>query len=127
VTNLPATAMALRGQELAPYEGRYMAQRINDEGAMEDVVTEMTRHNGWLHGTQTAHGPAGQDEAASEEEDSVQDQSTELGAAFYKQDFALDLDAEGQPIGTRSDFVRGPDGKVLWWRNHGRLYRHQTQ
>ncbi|MET7644173.1 serine hydrolase domain-containing protein [Streptomyces sp. NPDC005426] len=126
VTNLPATAMTLRGEELAPYEGRYMAQRINDEGAMEDVVTELTRHNGRLHGTQTAHGPVGQDEAASEEEDSVQDQSTELGAAFYKQDFALDLDAEGQPIGTRSDFVRGPDGKVLWWRNHGRLFRHQT-
>ncbi|MEU6277772.1 serine hydrolase domain-containing protein [Streptomyces populi] len=126
VTNLPATAMALRGQELAPYEGRYMAQRINDEGAMEDVVTELTPRNGRLHGTQTAHGPAGQDEAASEEEDSVQDQTTELGAAFYKQDFALDLDAEGRPIGTRSDFVRGPDGKVLWWRNHGRLYRHRT-
>ncbi|MEU4875269.1 serine hydrolase domain-containing protein [Streptomyces sp. NPDC021608] len=126
VTNLPATAMALRGQELAPYEGRYMAQRINDEGAMEDVVTEMTRHDGRLHGSQTAHGPAGPDEAASEEEDSVEDPTTELGAAFYKQDFALDLDAEGRPIGTRSDFVRGPDGKVLWWRNHGRLYRHQT-
>ncbi|WP_069766821.1 serine hydrolase [Streptomyces sp. LUP30] len=127
VTNLPATAMALRGQELAPYEGRYMAQRINEEGAMEDVVTEMTRRNGRLHGTQIAHGPVGQDEAASEEEDSVQDPTTELGAAFYKKDFALDLDAEGQPIGTRSDFVRGPDGKVLWWRNHGRLYRHQTR
>ncbi|GGU95520.1 penicillin-binding protein [Streptomyces litmocidini] len=127
VTNLPATAMTLRGQELAPYEGRYMAQRINDEGAMEDVVTELTRHDGRLHGTQTAHGPADQDEAASEEEDSVQDRTTELGAAFYQQDFALDLDAEGRPIGTRSDFVRGPDGKVLWWRNHGRLYRHQTQ
>ncbi|MGW3099591.1 serine hydrolase domain-containing protein [Streptomyces sp. NPDC001102] len=126
VTNLPATAETLNAQELKPYEGRYMAQRINEEGAVEDVVMELTRRNGRLHATQSAHGPAGQDDAASEEEDSAQDQSTELQAAFYKQDFALDLDAEGQPIGTRSDFVRGPDKTVLWWRNHGRLYRHQT-
>jgi CubicO group peptidase (beta-lactamase class C family) len=127
VTNLPATATALNGQEVAPYEGRYMAQRINEEGAVEDTVIELTRHNGRLHGTQTAHVPAGQDEAASDEEDSVHDQTTDLGVAFYRQDFALDLGPEGKAVGTRSDFVRGPDGKVLWWRNHGRLHRHQTQ
>ncbi|MFD5616216.1 serine hydrolase domain-containing protein [Kitasatospora sp. NPDC127060] len=127
VTNLPATTKALSGQELAPYEGRYMAQRINEEGAVEDTVIELTRQNGQLHGTQTAHDPAGRDEAALEEEDSVQDQATEMKVAFYRRDFALDLDPEGRPVGTRTDFVHGPDGKVLWWRNHGRLHRHQTQ
>ncbi|SDO55168.1 Tat (twin-arginine translocation) pathway signal sequence [Streptomyces sp. cf386] len=109
VTNLPAMATTLSGRELAPYEGRYVAERINDEGAMEDVVIEVDRRNGRLRGTQKSQGETG-----------------ELGVAFYRRDFGLDLDADGKQIGTRSDFVRGPDGKVAWWRNHGRLYRHQA-
>jgi hypothetical protein len=36
----------------------------------------------------------------------------------------LVLDATGQPIGTRSDFVREAGGGVAWLRHHGRLYRH---
>jgi len=32
---------------------------------------------------------------------------------------------DGKPTGTRSDFVRGPDGNVAWFRNHGRLYTKQ--
>ncbi|GAA3813991.1 serine hydrolase domain-containing protein [Streptomyces phyllanthi] len=108
VTNLPATSTAMSGQEPAPYEGRYMAQRIDDEGAVEDTVIELHRHDGRLRGTQTTQGQTG-----------------ELGVALYRRDFGLDLDPEGKPIGTRSDFVRGPDGKVAWWRNHGRLHRHQ--
>lgn len=127
VTNLPATAEALSGQELAPYEGRYLAQRINDKGAVEDAVIELARHDGRLRGTQTVKGPAEVPGASSEEEDSVQDQTSEVQVAFYRPGFALDLDPDGRPVGTRSDFVRGPDGKVAWWRNHGRLHRHQTQ
>ncbi|POX55367.1 penicillin-binding protein [Streptomyces sp. Ru71] len=109
VTNLPATPKVLTSEELAPYEGRYIAQRINDKGAVEDTVIELHRHNGQLKGTQT-----------------TQKQITDPGVAFYRKDFGLDLDDEGRPVGTRSDFVRGPDGKVAWWRNHGRLHRHQT-
>ncbi|MFD8305170.1 serine hydrolase domain-containing protein [Streptomyces sp. NPDC059690] len=126
VTNLPATAMSLRGQELAPYEGPYIAQRINEKGDIEDTVIKLSRHNGRLRGTQTTQATPSEAEAASEEEDSSQVQTGEVGAAFYRADFALDLDPDGQPVGTRTDFVRGPDGKVLWWRNHGRLHRHQT-
>ncbi|WP_405798423.1 serine hydrolase domain-containing protein [Streptomyces longwoodensis] len=126
VTNLPATAQVLTGRALAPYEGRYTAQRINDEGAVEDVVVDLARHDGQLRGTRTFHGPSSSD-VAPEEEDAAAAQSSGLGAAFYRPDFTLDLDDEGRPVGTRSDFVRGPDGKVLWWRNHGRLYRHRTE
>ncbi|MFE0523251.1 serine hydrolase domain-containing protein [Streptomyces sp. NPDC058954] len=126
VTNLPATAMSLRGQELAPYEGPYIAQRINAKGDIEDTVIKLSKHNGRLRGTQTTQATPSEAEAASEEEDSSQVQTGEVGAAFYRTDFALDLDPDGQPVGTRTDFVRGPDGKVLWWRNHGRLHRHQT-
>ncbi|MEV8092616.1 hypothetical protein [Streptomyces nigra] len=82
--HLPATALTWRGQELKPYEGRYMAQRINDEGAVEDVVTQLTRENGRLHGTQTAHGPAGQDEPASAEEDSVQESGHRAGSRLLQ-------------------------------------------
>ncbi|WP_218029821.1 serine hydrolase domain-containing protein [Streptomyces rishiriensis] len=127
VTNLPARPTAMSGQELAPHEGRYIAQRINDEGAVEDAVIELTRHDGRLHGTQTVQGPAGKAGVPSDEEDAVQDQTSEVGVAFYRKDFALDLTPDGRPVGTRSDFVRGPDGKVAWWRNHGRLHRHQAQ
>ena len=124
VTNLPATARTFSGPQLAPYEGSYIAQRINDKGAMEDTVITLTQHNGRLRGTQTVQDPSSQ--AAAEEEDAGQSQSSDVGAAFYRADFALDLGSDGQPIGTRSNFVRGPDGKVLWWRNHGRLHRHHT-
>ncbi|MFG2793388.1 serine hydrolase domain-containing protein [Streptomyces sp. NPDC048419] len=127
VTNLPARSTAMSGRELAPYEGRYIAQRINDEGAVEDAVIELTRHDGRLRGTQSAHGPAGKAAVPPDEEDAVQDQTSEVKVAFYREDFALDLTPDGRPVGTRSDFVRGPDGKVAWWRNHGRLHRHQTQ
>lgn len=124
VTNLPATPRFFSGPQLAPYEGSYIAQRINDKGAMEDTVITLTRHNGRLRGTQTVQDPSSQ--ATAEEEDAGQGQSSDVGADFYRADFALDLDPDGRPIGTRSNFVRGPDGKVLWWRNHGRLHRHQT-
>lgn len=126
MTNLPATAKALDGQDLTPYEGRYLAQRIDDKGTVEDVVVELTRHNGRLRGVQTFRSSSGAGQVTSEEEDSDAVQTGELGLAFYRADFALDLGPEGKPVGTRSDFVPGPDGKVAWWRNHGRLYRHQA-
>ncbi|OIJ68475.1 penicillin-binding protein [Streptomyces mangrovisoli] len=128
VTNLPATARTLSEKELAPYEGRYLAQRIGDDGAMEDVVVELIGHEGRLRGTQTFKSStgAGRTTPEEEEEDTAAVQTGEVGAAFYRPDVALDLTPDGTPVGTRSDFVRGPDGKVAWWRNHGRLYRHQT-
>jgi len=48
-----------------------------------------------------------------------------LGLAFYRPDYGLDLGPDDKPVGTRSDFVRGPDGAIAWFRNHGRLYRRQ--
>ncbi|MFD4431226.1 hypothetical protein [Nocardia sp. NPDC058497] len=54
-----------------------------------------------------------------------EDAGSPLGLAFYKPDYGLDLGPDGTPIGTRSDFVRGDDGKIAWFRSHGRLYRRQ--
>jgi len=50
---------------------------------------------------------------------------TRLGLAFYRPDYGLDLGPDNKPVGTRSDFVRGPDGNIAWFRTHGRLFRRQ--
>ena len=48
----------------------------------------------------------------------------ELILAFYRDDFVLTTDPEGQV--KRSDFVRGPDGGVAWFRDGGRIFAHQA-
>jgi hypothetical protein len=51
--------------------------------------------------------------------------TTDFGLAFYRRNFALDLDGDGKPFGTRSDFIRGTGGNVTWFRTHGRIYRRE--
>jgi hypothetical protein len=48
-----------------------------------------------------------------------------LSLAFYRDDYPLTTDAAGQV--SRSDFVRGPGGRVVWYRNKGRLYGVETE
>jgi CubicO group peptidase (beta-lactamase class C family) len=108
VSNLPAEPHALGRREIAQYEGGYVAQQINERGALEDTLVELRGRKGQLHGTLTTSGT-----------------TEHLGLAFYRKDHVLDLDRAGRPIGTRANFVRGADGKVTWWRNHGRLFRRQ--
>ena len=103
VSNLPATPTALTPDQLAPYEGRYVAQAISEAGEQLEIALEFRQRDGQLRETTTG----------------------ELGVAFYRPDYGLELDTTGKPIGTRCDFLRGPDGGVLWWRRKGRLYRHQ--
>ncbi|MBF9068995.1 beta-lactamase family protein [Streptacidiphilus sp. NEAU-YB345] len=110
VSNLPAEPRHLSAAELAPYEGHYLNQRINEAGTWEETHVEFRAQRGRLQGTTTTQG-----------------ETSELGVAFYRRDYGLDLDPSGRPIGTRSDFLRGPDGRVLWWRNHGRLHRRTDQ
>jgi hypothetical protein len=52
-------------------------------------------------------------------------ETADFGLAFYRPNFALDLDGAGKPTGSRSDFIRGADGSVTWFRTHGRINRHQ--
>jgi hypothetical protein len=106
VSNLPAEPRRLSPAELAPYEGRYLNRRITETGMGEETHVEFRAHQGRLQGTTTTQGETG-----------------ELGVAFYRPDYGLDLDPSGRPVGTRCDFLRGTDGRVLWWRNHGRLHR----
>jgi hypothetical protein len=108
ISNLPAAPEYLNPAALAPYEGRYTAQGITPPGELVETVIELRGYNGRLTGTRTETG-----------------ETTDFGLAFYRQDFGLDLDGTGQPVGTRSDFIRGTSGNVTWFRTHGRIYRHQ--
>jgi CubicO group peptidase (beta-lactamase class C family) len=50
-------------------------------------------------------------------------ESGDLSLAFYRDDYVIATDADGATH--RSDFVRGPDGSVAWFRDRGRLYARQ--
>jgi CubicO group peptidase (beta-lactamase class C family) len=47
----------------------------------------------------------------------------DLSLAFYRDDYVLTTDPDGQV--KRSDFLRGPDGKIAWLRDGGRLFAKQ--
>jgi CubicO group peptidase (beta-lactamase class C family) len=119
VSNLPAVPRALSPGELAPYEGRYESQEINERGAVEETVIELRGDQGQLHATSTHQlpplPPAPTDPAPT---------AQEYRLAFYRDDFVLVLDATGQPVGSRADFVRDADGRVAWLRLGGRLNQH---
>lgn len=108
VTNLTAIPRHVPPAGLAPYAGRYTAWQIDEAGAAQEIVIELRGHQGQLRGTLTTQGG-----------------TADLREAFYRRDYVLDLYPDGQPVGTRSDFLRGPDGQVAWWRHGGRLYRRQ--
>lgn len=115
ITNLPATPQRLSAGELAPYEGRYVTDQITETGSWEHAVIDFRGGDGHLIGTMsdTPDASTNPDESAA----------PQLGLAFYRPDYGLDMNAELEPVGTRSDFVRGADGRIAWFRSHGRLYR----
>jgi hypothetical protein len=108
ISNLPALPQYLTPAALAPYEGQYTAQAIDVSGELVETVIELRGHNGRLAGTRAVGG-----------------ETTDFGLAFYRPNFALDLDGAGKPTGSRSDFIRDAGGRVTWFRTHGRINRHQ--
>jgi CubicO group peptidase (beta-lactamase class C family) len=105
LNNPPAVPKTLAPAQLAPYEGRYTGLIIPPNGTpdkIENLVIEVRTANGGLRATG----------------------ELELSLAFYRDDYVLTTDREGQ-IG-RSDFVRGPDGSVAWFRDRGRIYARQA-
>jgi CubicO group peptidase (beta-lactamase class C family) len=108
VRNLPARPIKLSRRELRPYEGRYLARQIDESGAVVETVLNMSGRDGGLHVVRTSDG-----------------QRDEFGLTFYRRDYVLDLDAGGKPVGSRSNFLRGRDGSVPWFRSHGRLFARQ--
>ncbi|OBK10337.1 serine hydrolase domain-containing protein [Mycobacterium asiaticum] len=115
VTNLPATPQRLSAAELAPYEGRYIAEQVSQDGSREQTVIEFRARDGQLAGTMSMG------DGTPDSQNCV-----ELGFAFYRPEFGLDLGPDNKPTGSRSNFVRGPDGNVVWFCSlHGRLFRRE--
>ena len=116
ITNLPATPQRLSAADLAPYQGRYIAQQVTESGDLEQAVIDFRAGDGQLVGTM------GGGEANT---DPDEQSSSTMGLAFYRPDYGIDLGPDFKPTGTRSNFVRGPDNNVAWFRSHGRLFRRQ--
>ena len=116
ISNLPATPQKLSTAELAPYEGVYATDDIDQSGTLGTVVIHFRGKDGQLVGNMS-DAPDG---TYLPDEQTVPN----LGLALYKTDYGLDLGPDLEPTGTRSNFVRGSDGNVAWFSNHGRLYRH---
>lgn len=115
ITNLTATPQRLGLAELSPYEGRYVAEQVSQDGSLERTVIDLRARDGALAGSLRS-GDADRDGRSSEK----------LGLAFYRPDYGLDLGPDNQPTGSRSNFARGPDGNVAWLcSQHGRLFRRQ--
>lgn len=69
ISNLPAAPQRLGPADLAPYEGRYLAGQVSQNGSFEQTVIEFRARDGQLAGTLTDANPDGPDTA-------------ELGLAF---------------------------------------------
>lgn len=114
LSNLPATPQRLGAVDLAPYEGRYIAKQVAQNGELETTVIDFRARDGQLAGSMSTDdaNPDGQN-------------SANLGLAFYRPDYGLDLGPDNKPTGSRSN-VRGPDGNIAWFcSQHGRLFRRQ--
>jgi hypothetical protein len=104
LSNPPAVPKKLSPTELAPYEGHYKGWVIPPRGTpdkIEELAIDLSAADGGLR-------VAG---------------DLELALAFYRDDFVLTTDPEGQV--KRSDFVRAADGRVAWFRDGGRMFARQ--
>ena len=105
LNNPPAVPKKRAPAELAAYEGRYKGWIIPPTGT-PDTIEELAIDLRVADGGLRVIG------------------DLELILAFYRDDFVLTTDPEGQV--KRSDFVRGPDGGVAWFRDGGRIFAHQA-
>ena len=116
VSNLPAQPRHLSAEDLQPYAGRYVTGGIPQSGVYEQTVVDFAAGDGRLDGTITVADADGNLDEKSR---------MRVGLVFYQEDRGLDLDSDGKPLHTRSEFLRGSDGAIGWFRSHGRLYRRQ--
>jgi len=104
VSNLPAVPRALSARALAPYEGGYVTAEVGLDGVLVESGFPLVADGGRLV--------------------LRQDGITAFALAFYRRDHVVVLDETGQRAGLRADFIRGADGRVVWLRLGGTLYRH---
>jgi CubicO group peptidase (beta-lactamase class C family) len=106
LNNPPAMPKALPPERLAQYEGRYKAGVIPPNGSTDKIVDqemELKAADGRLQ---------------------VSGDSDNSSLAFYRDDYVLATNFVGHT--SRSDFLRGQDGRVAWLRDGGRLRARQS-
>jgi CubicO group peptidase (beta-lactamase class C family) len=104
LSNPPAEPKPQPVARLKDYEGHYKGWVIPPDGPPDKIVelhAELKASDGGLRATG----------------------DLELSLAFYRDDYVLTTDPDGAV--KRSDFLRGPDGKVAWLRDGGRLFAKQ--
>jgi CubicO group peptidase (beta-lactamase class C family) len=103
--NLPARERPLSPAEQPGYEGLFLTQQIGFDGELIQGGALFEGSDGRIALTDGT--------------------TTFYELAFYRKDYARWLLADGTDTQARTDFDRGPDGTVEWWRASGRLYRRQ--
>ncbi|MFC7673699.1 serine hydrolase domain-containing protein [Mycolicibacterium sp. GCM10028919] len=116
IGNLPAEPQRRSAADLQPFAGRYTTEGIGLDGIVEQTIIEFQAGDGQLDGTTVSADASGHP---------VEESRTRIGLAFYRRDYGLNLGADDKPVHSRSNFVRGPDGAIAWFRSRGRLYRRQ--
>ncbi|WP_202869198.1 serine hydrolase domain-containing protein [Kribbella antibiotica] len=106
VHNLPAVLRPLPPNQLASYEGTYVASQVGMDGVESSFGLDLKADQGQLLGSADGQ-PA-------------------LRLGFYRRDYVQMLGLDGTPEHTRANFVPGPDGKPAFLRLGGRLFRRQT-
>jgi CubicO group peptidase (beta-lactamase class C family) len=105
LSNPPAEPKPQPVARLKDYEGHYKGWVIPPDGPPDKIVelhAELKASDGGLRATG----------------------DLELSLAFYRDDYVLTTDPDGEV--KRSDFLRGPDGKIAWLRDGGRLFAKQA-
>jgi CubicO group peptidase (beta-lactamase class C family) len=109
LSNPPAVPRALTPAQLAPYEGLYWAREISPPpGDAEDTWFELSAADGRLRGRMIAG-----------------DNTVEFGLAFYRDNYVVALDTDGQPSPMRANFVPDANGRIAWFSFGGRLHARQ--
>ena len=104
LSNPPADPKPQSAARLQEYEGRYKVLVIPPDGPPDKIVAQHAELNAF----------DGRLRATGELEETL---------TFYRDDYVLAVDRDDQI--TRCDFLRGPDGKVAWLRDRGRLWAKQ--
>ena len=108
--NPPAVPRALTSAQLAPYAGEYWGQAVDPpQGEAAETWIKLSAADGRLR-VQMIAGEVAQ----------------EFGLAFYRDNYVVGVDDEGQPGLMRANFVPGPDGRIAWFSLNGRLYARQS-
>ena len=104
LSNLPAVPQVLSRRQLAPYEGRYVAEMIEADGVVTQTVYEL-------------HGARGQLRVTSVS-------SVVAHLALYRKDYPLVLDAVRATSRWSVQLRARRPGRINWWLFQSALYRH---